>query len=137
MASKLICLGGLIPFLCHSPRSLTRKLGGGQFFWGMMQNLPTLKPTFLQMNLVIFTPPMRQWPQSNTGDTETTGRDCSGRAMGAGEVAQWVKELAAVKPEDLSSIPQRDTVEGGNQLLQGDNHTCTMAQCSSPKYTRE
>jgi hypothetical protein len=71
---------GSVPFPGRGPRPLTRKLGGGQLFWGMIQNLPTLKPTFLQMNLVIFTPPMRQWPQSNTGDTETRGRDCSGRA---------------------------------------------------------
>lgn len=43
-----------------SVQSLTLKLGGGQLFLGIMQNLPTLKPTFLQMNLVIFIPPMRQ-----------------------------------------------------------------------------
>ena len=43
-----------------SLRSLTLKLSGGQLFLGMMQNLPTLKPTFLHRNLVIFIPPMRQ-----------------------------------------------------------------------------
>lgn len=40
--------------------SLTLKLGGGQLSLGMMQNLPVLKPTFLQRNLLTFIPPTRQ-----------------------------------------------------------------------------
>lgn len=55
-----VCFGGLALFPGSNLRLLTLKLGGGQLFSGMMQNLPRLKPTFLQTNLVIFIPPMRQ-----------------------------------------------------------------------------
>lgn len=110
-------MGGFVLFPGSNPQLLTRKLGGGQLFRGMMQNLPTLKPTFLQKNLVIFTPPMRQWPQSNTGDTAATEGVGQGGQHGAAEMAPQTKVLATM-PDDLSSIPQMDTVEGGNQLLQ-------------------
>lgn len=56
---------------------------------------------------------------------------------GAGEMAQQGKALAA-KPDDLSSSPGSQMVEGENQLpqLSSNLHTCTVAPIHTPKINK-